>query len=291
MGGTRKTLLAVGSLALLFIFSVLSRGHAVGKTTEEENADRYTIRMVLNAQQAAWNRGDVDAFLVGYWRSPDLTFSGSSGVSRGWDGVRARYKKNYPDRAAMGELDCSELEFRFLGTDAALVLGKWHLKREQGDVGGVFTLVWQRFPDGWKIIHDHTSAVERADAVQNQPADATQLLTKMNGEPSCEAVDTRTGRIVVLPNCKPGKLVARIEPVYPPLARQTKIMGPVKLHALIGKDGRVTKLEVVSGHPLLIQSAMDAVKQWQYEPTLLNRRAVVVDTVIEVIFSLNQSPN
>ncbi len=162
MGGTRKTLLAASSLALLFILSMLNRGRAVGKTTEEQNADRDAIRMVLNAQQAAWNRGDVDAFLVGYWRSPELTFSGSSGVSRGWDGVLARYKKNYPDRAAMGELDFSELEFRFLGKDAALVLGKWHLKREKGDVGGVFTLVWQHFSEGWRIIHDHTSAVAPA---------------------------------------------------------------------------------------------------------------------------------
>jgi L-asparaginase / beta-aspartyl-peptidase len=162
MGGTRRILLVVGSLALLFIFSALHRGRAAGETTEEQNADRDAIRMVLNAQQAAWNRGDVDAFLLGYWRSPELTFSGSSGVSRGWDGVRARYKKNYPDRAAMGELEFSELEFRFLGKDAALVLGKWHLNREKGDVGGVFTLVWQKFPQGWKIIHDHTSAVAPA---------------------------------------------------------------------------------------------------------------------------------
>jgi beta-aspartyl-peptidase (threonine type) len=122
-------------------------------------ADRESINAVLSAQQTAWNRGDVDAFLVGYWRSPELTFSGSSGVARGWDGVLARYKKNYPDRGAMGRLDFSEVEFRFLGPDAALVLGRWHLKREKDDVGGVFTLVWQRFPDGWKIIHDHTSAV------------------------------------------------------------------------------------------------------------------------------------
>jgi len=102
----------------------------------------------------------VDAFLVGYWHSPELTFSGSNGVSRGWDGVLARYKKNYPDRAAMGQLEFSGLEFHWLGRDAALVLGNWHLKRERGDIGGVFSLVWQRFPDGWKIVHDHTSAVD-----------------------------------------------------------------------------------------------------------------------------------
>jgi uncharacterized protein (TIGR02246 family) len=137
------------------------------KPSREQTADREAIQAVLRGQQTAWNRGDVDAFLMGYWRSPNLTFSGSSGVARGWDGVMARYKKNYPDRAAMGQLDFSELEFRFLGPDAALVLGKWHLKRGPDDVtadrGGVFSLVWQRFPDGWKIIHDHTSAVAPAE--------------------------------------------------------------------------------------------------------------------------------
>jgi uncharacterized protein (TIGR02246 family) len=133
--------------------------HALAQPADERQADREAISAVLGAQQTAWNRGDVDTFLVGYWRSPKLTFSGSSGVARGWDGVLARYKKNYPDRGTMGQLDFSELEFRFLGPDAALVLGRWHLKREKDDVGGVFTLVWQRFPDGWKIIHDHTSAV------------------------------------------------------------------------------------------------------------------------------------
>ncbi|MEQ1472842.1 MAG: nuclear transport factor 2 family protein, partial [Candidatus Acidiferrum sp.] len=125
-------------------------------------ADRAAITSVLTAQQEAWNHGDVDKFLIGYWHSPDLTFSGSSGISRGWDGVMARYKKNYPDRATMGHLDFSAIEFRFLGPDAALVLGHWHLKRDKGDVGGVFSLVWQRFPEGWRIVHDHTSADEPA---------------------------------------------------------------------------------------------------------------------------------
>lgn len=134
---------------------------AAAVSAEDREADRRAIQAVLTAQQQAWNRGDVDAFLVGYWHSPELTFSGSSGVSRGWDGVLARYKKSYPDRAAMGQLDFSGLEFRFLGADAALVLGKWHLQREK-EIGGVFTLVWQRFPEGWRIVHDHTSAVNQA---------------------------------------------------------------------------------------------------------------------------------
>lgn len=151
----------VGGAVLILLFALGVRTGRRTKATEGREADRAAISVVLNAQQAAWNRGDVDAFVVGYWQSPELTFSGSSGVSRGWDGVMARYKKNYPDRAAMGQLDFSELEFRFLGPDAALVLGRWHLKRDKGDVGGVFSLVWQRFPEGWKIVHDHTSAVEK----------------------------------------------------------------------------------------------------------------------------------
>jgi ketosteroid isomerase-like protein len=117
------------------------------------------IEAVLKTQQEAWNRGDIDAFLEGYWHSPELTFSGSGGVARGWDGVLARYHKGYPNRAAMGRLTFSGLEFHFLGPKACLVLGNWHLDRASGDVGGVFSLVFQEFPEGWKIIHDHTSAV------------------------------------------------------------------------------------------------------------------------------------
>lgn len=152
----RPLFLPGGLLLLLALFG--QRG-GFGTQVAGRAGDREAIRAVLSAQQKAWNRGAVDDFLVGYWHSPELTFSGSSGVSRGWDGVVARYKKNYPDRAAMGELDFSDLEFRFLGPDAALVLGRWHLKRQNDELGGVFTLVWQRFPEGWQIIHDHTSTV------------------------------------------------------------------------------------------------------------------------------------
>jgi len=78
-------------------------------------ADREAISTVLRAQQTAWNRGDVDTFLVGYWHSPELTFSGSSGVARGWDGVLARYKKNYPDRGAMDSWISRSWSFGFWG--------------------------------------------------------------------------------------------------------------------------------------------------------------------------------
>jgi protein TonB len=83
-------------------------------------------------------------------------------------------------------------------------------------------------------------------------------------------------------------LINRVQPVYPPLARQTRIAGTVRLHAIISKQGTVESLEVLSGHPLLVRAAMDAVQQWKYKPTLLNGEPVEVDTTIDVIFSLNQ---
>ncbi len=128
----------------------------------DQKADpEASVRDILAAQQDAWNEGNVEAFLLGYWRSESLTFSGSQGITRGFAGVQERYRTSYPDRQAMGKLDFSGLEVRTLGADAALVLGHWHLAREKGDIGGVFSLVFQRFPDGWRIIHDHTSVVAR----------------------------------------------------------------------------------------------------------------------------------
>jgi uncharacterized protein (TIGR02246 family) len=152
-----RSVACFGTLGVLCLLAGRDRLRA--HANDDPSTERQAITAVLKAQQTAWNRGDLDAFLVGYWHSPELTFSGSTGVSRGWDGVLERYKKNYPDRASMGQLDFSALELRFLGPDASLVLGRWHLKRRTDDIGGVFSLVWQRFPDGWKIIHDHTSVV------------------------------------------------------------------------------------------------------------------------------------
>jgi ketosteroid isomerase-like protein len=124
----------------------------------QEQGPRTAIVAVLNAQESAWNRGDVTEFMQGYWNSPEVSFAGSNGITRGWKDLLARYQKSYPDQKAMGHLDFSDLEVRPLGKDAALALGRWHLKRDADELGGVFSLVFQRFPEGWKIIHDHTSA-------------------------------------------------------------------------------------------------------------------------------------
>jgi ketosteroid isomerase-like protein len=123
-----------------------------------QQIDRTAVLAILEDHKAAWNRGDVTAFMNGYWRSPDVTFAGKEGFTRGWDTLLARYQRSYPDQASMGHLEFSELELRPLGPDAALVLGKWHIHRSAGDGGGIFTLVLQKFPQGWRIVHDHTSS-------------------------------------------------------------------------------------------------------------------------------------
>jgi ketosteroid isomerase-like protein len=119
------------------------------------------IRAVMEAQQTSWNHADIQAFMKGYWNSPEVTFAGSSGVTRGWQPVLDRYRQRYRDAAAMGHLDFSDLEVHPLGRDAAFVLGCWHLKRANDELGGLFTLVFQRFPEGWRIVHDHTSVDEK----------------------------------------------------------------------------------------------------------------------------------
>ena len=148
-------LLPIAFFAFITLSSIVdARAHCSPRASAQSE-----IESVLKMQQDAWNHGDIESFLKGYWRSPNLTFSGSDGTLRGWNAVLQRYKTAYPDRAAMGQLTFSDLEYHELGSHAYLVLGKWHLDRAGGAIGGVFTLVFQHFPVGWRIIHDHTSLV------------------------------------------------------------------------------------------------------------------------------------
>lgn len=146
-------------LGLLLAFGALLSGIAVRahQSAATPDSDRAAIIAVLAEQQTAWNRGDILGFMKGYWNSPEVSFAGSNGVTRGWEPLLNRYKMRYPDVQAMGQSDFTELEVHFLGKDSAFVIGRWHLSRSSGDVGGIFTLVFQRFPEGWRIVHDHTS--------------------------------------------------------------------------------------------------------------------------------------
>lgn len=116
------------------------------------------VLVMMETQAEAWNRGDLVAFMEPYWDSEELTFVGSSGVTRGFDETLARYQASYPDAATRGKLRFELLEVRDLGRgDAALVLGRFYLDRES-PASGTFSLVVERRPEGLRIIHDHSSA-------------------------------------------------------------------------------------------------------------------------------------
>ncbi|HZA37966.1 MAG TPA: AtzH-like domain-containing protein [Candidatus Baltobacteraceae bacterium] len=118
------------------------------------------IRDVLQSQQDAWNNGDIDGFMNGYARSASTVFISEGTVRRGWETVRDRYREKYSDRAKMGILTFSDLEITPLSPDSAVALGRWKLKRTQDQPHGRFTLIFRRFPEGWRIVHDHTSAAK-----------------------------------------------------------------------------------------------------------------------------------
>ena len=125
---------------------------------EQASTSVAEIQSVLTAQQDAWNRGDIDAFMTGYARSTSTVFISEDEVRRGWETVRDRYWVKYSDRTKMGTLTFSEIEVTTLSPDAAVVLGRWRLKRTNDEPHGRFTLIFKRLPDGWRIVHDHTSA-------------------------------------------------------------------------------------------------------------------------------------
>jgi ketosteroid isomerase-like protein len=126
------------------------------------DSSKSAVDQVLRTQQDAWNHHDIDRFMDGYWNSPDLTFFSGAKETSGWQGTLERYKTTYASPGhEMGQLEFSGLRIEMLGQDAAFVRGAWKLTMSDGKTPhGLFTLVFRKFPNGWKIIHDHTSAAE-----------------------------------------------------------------------------------------------------------------------------------
>lgn len=138
----------------LLLFSVLT---VLSLTSFCQTKDEEAIRKILATQNAAWNQGDVEAFMVGYWDNDSLMFIGSSGVTYGYKNTLANYKKRYPDTTAMGKLTFTLIQLKQLSPEYFHVIGKWHLQRSIGDASGHFTLVFQKINGRWVIISDHSS--------------------------------------------------------------------------------------------------------------------------------------
>jgi ketosteroid isomerase-like protein len=117
------------------------------------------IRRLLDGQVTDWNRKDLDAFLDGYWRSPQVVFQSGADRSDGWEAMRDRYRKRYQGEGKeMGRLEFTGVEIRPLGPADAFARGRWQLTMsDDSRHGGLFTLILRKLPEGWKIVHDHTS--------------------------------------------------------------------------------------------------------------------------------------
>lgn len=162
---SRIRLLRLGCFANVILFAALvssavvffaNFGRLIGASTPA--ADEAAVRKVLDDQAAAWNRGDLDGFMAGYWNDDGLAFTSNGTETAGWTATKERYVKRYKSEGKeMGQLTFSELKVEGLSPTAAVVRGRFTLVVGKGTPSGRFTLVVRKFPEGWKIVHDHTS--------------------------------------------------------------------------------------------------------------------------------------
>ena len=141
-----KQIILLFTALVLFVFSLAA-----------QTKDKDLILKTLSNQQAAWNKGDIEGFMQGYWQSDSLMFISKSGITYGWQQTLNNYKKNYPDTAAMGKLAFDFIEIKRLSVSYFFVVGKWHLKRTIGNLDGAFTLLFRKIKNKWVIIRDHSS--------------------------------------------------------------------------------------------------------------------------------------
>ncbi len=141
----------IGIIILFLSITAIAQKHAV--------PDKQQIMQVLSVQQTAWNDGNLDGFMAGYWKSDSLMFIGKKGVTKGWQPTLDNYKKSYPDKASMGTLQFDIISVEIISNKSAYVVGKWHLKREasKGDLEGHFTLLFKKIDSRWVIVSDHSS--------------------------------------------------------------------------------------------------------------------------------------
>jgi ketosteroid isomerase-like protein len=142
------------SFFITFIFVSISFSQSIEK-------EKVKIQIVLTQQSTAWNNGDIDGYMNGYWQSDSLIFTSGGNITRGFDSTKAKYKRKYDTKEKMGTLEFSDLEIYVLEENVAWVLGKWKLIRKEDEPQGIFTLVLKKFGDEWKIVHDHTSVNEK----------------------------------------------------------------------------------------------------------------------------------
>ncbi len=160
---TRPALRALFAVAVLLgMFGATTASRSATDAPADDAKSKKAVQDVLDAQQAAWNKGDLEAFMAGYWKSDDLSFYSGGDKTKGWQATLDRYKKKYQGEGKeMGTLAFSELDISVAGADNAIVRGRWQLQFKEGKTaGGLYTLWFRKVPDGWRIVHDHTSKAD-----------------------------------------------------------------------------------------------------------------------------------
>ena len=155
---SKKYLFTFASLLAVAAVVVGYQGRSRAPRSQKEDRDIAAVRAVAEAQVAAWNRGDIEGFMEGYAREDTTTFVSGDTITRGWQTVMDRYKKNYDSREKMGTLSFTELEFRPLSPFYIMAVGRFQLTRGGDMPHGRFTLIFRRTNAGWRIVHDHTSS-------------------------------------------------------------------------------------------------------------------------------------
>jgi ketosteroid isomerase-like protein len=155
---TRIQSRAIAPAAVLLFFLAALSASSTAAPPSPPSSDEALIRTLLEDQTAAWNRGDIEGFMAGYWKSDQTEFVSAEGVSRGWQALLDRYRRSYPDGKAMGRLSFANLEIHVECPNSAYAVGEYHLQREKDNPAGVFTLNFRKFPEGWRVVVDHTSA-------------------------------------------------------------------------------------------------------------------------------------
>ncbi|GHM98659.1 hypothetical protein WSM22_01490 [Cytophagales bacterium WSM2-2] len=140
-------------LAIVFFSALIG---CSSNSQNERTSNESSIRAVLDKQVVAWNDANINEFMKGYWKSDSILFIGSK-ITSGWDSTLVRYKRSYPDKAAMGKLRFEILRMDFTSSEACLVTGRYFLTREKDNPSGIFTLLFMRKNGQWVIVYDHTS--------------------------------------------------------------------------------------------------------------------------------------
>jgi len=148
----RHVIVVTSILAIALVAVLPGRG-------DDASHVRKAIQKVLDDQDGAWNKGDLEGFMAGYWKSDGLTFFSGGDVTRGWNATMERYKKRYQSEGKeMGKLTFSDLKIDVVGQESAVVRGRFKVVTSKETMQGLFTLIFKKTADGWKIIHDHTSS-------------------------------------------------------------------------------------------------------------------------------------